>query len=100
MLILTRRVGEKVMIGDNVTVAIIGVKGNQIRIGIRAPKDVTVHRQEIYERIRDASIAGVYGSRSHRSRSASLQSIPGAASSVGSALRDEHESSRARKLPK
>ena len=56
MLILTRRVGEKVMIGDNVTVAIIGVKGNQIRIGIRAPKDVTVHRQEIYERIRDESL--------------------------------------------
>jgi carbon storage regulator len=52
MLILTRRVGETVVIGDNVTVAIIGVKGNQIRIGINAPKDVTVHREEIYERIR------------------------------------------------
>jgi carbon storage regulator len=52
MLILTRRVGETVMIGDNVTVAIIGVKGNQIRIGINAPKDVPVHRKEIYERIR------------------------------------------------
>ena len=52
MLILTRRVGETVVIGDNITVAIIGVKGNQIRIGINAPKDVTVHREEIYERIR------------------------------------------------
>jgi carbon storage regulator len=52
MLILTRRVGETVVIGDNVTVAIIGVKGSQIRIGINAPKDVTVHREEIYERIR------------------------------------------------
>ena len=52
MLILTRRVGEKVVIGDNVTVAIIGVKGSQIRIGINAPKDVIVHREEIYERIR------------------------------------------------
>jgi carbon storage regulator len=52
MLILTRKVGETVVIGDNVTVAIIGVKGNQIRIGINAPKDVTVHREEIYERIR------------------------------------------------
>jgi carbon storage regulator len=52
MLILTRRVGETVVIGDNVTVAIIGVKGSQIRIGITAPKDVTVHREEIYERIR------------------------------------------------
>jgi len=51
MLILTR-VGETVVIGDNVTVAIIGVKGNQIRIGINAPKNVTVHREEIYERIR------------------------------------------------
>jgi len=52
MLILTRKVGETVVIGDNVTVAIIGVKGSQIRIGINAPKDVTVHREEIYERIR------------------------------------------------
>jgi carbon storage regulator len=52
MLILTRRVGETVMIGDHVTVAIIGVKGNQIRIGVNAPKDVAVHREEIYERIR------------------------------------------------
>jgi carbon storage regulator len=52
MLILTRKVGETVMIGDNVAVAIIGVKGNQIRIGINAPKDVPVHRKEIYERIR------------------------------------------------
>jgi carbon storage regulator len=52
MLILTRKVGETVMIGDNVTVAIIGVKGNQIRIGINAPKDVPVHRKEIHERIR------------------------------------------------
>jgi carbon storage regulator len=51
MLILTRRVGETVMIGDNVTVAIIGIKGTQIRIGIDAPKNVVVHRKEIYERI-------------------------------------------------
>jgi carbon storage regulator len=52
MLILTRRVGETVVIGDNVTVAIVGVKGSQVRIGINAPKDVTVHRNEIYARIR------------------------------------------------
>lgn len=52
MLILTRRVGETIMVGDNVTVTIMGVKGNQIRIGINAPKDITVHREEIYERIR------------------------------------------------
>jgi carbon storage regulator len=52
MLILTRRVGETVMIGDNVTVTVLGVKGNQVRIGVNAPKDVAVHREEIYERIK------------------------------------------------
>lgn len=52
MLILTRRVGETLMVGDDVTVTIVGLKGNQIRIGINAPKDVIVHREEIYERIR------------------------------------------------
>jgi len=51
MLILTRRVGEALMIGDEVAVTILGVKGNQVRIGVRAPKHVTVHREEIYERI-------------------------------------------------
>ena len=51
MLILTRRVGESLMVGDDVTVTVLGVKGNQIRIGIDAPQDVSVHREEIYERI-------------------------------------------------
>ena len=52
MLILTRRVGETVMIGNDVTVTVLGVKGNQVRIGINAPKTVAVHREEIYERIK------------------------------------------------
>ncbi|NKN32287.1 carbon storage regulator CsrA [Marichromatium bheemlicum] len=52
MLILTRRVGETLMVGDDVTVTVLGVKGNQVRIGVNAPRDVAVHREEIYERIK------------------------------------------------
>jgi len=51
MLILTRRVGETLMIGDNVTVTVLGTKGNQVRLGVNAPRDVSVHREEIYDRI-------------------------------------------------
>jgi len=51
MLILTRRVGESLIIGDDVVVNILGVKGNQVRIGVDAPKEVSVHREEIYDRI-------------------------------------------------
>ncbi|ENT5432092.1 carbon storage regulator CsrA [Pseudomonas aeruginosa] len=51
MLILTRRVGETLMVGDDVTVTVLGVKGNQVRIGVNAPKEVAVHREDIYQRI-------------------------------------------------
>ena len=53
MLILTRRIGETLMVGDDVTITVLGVKGNQVRIGVNAPKDVAVHREEIYQRIQN-----------------------------------------------
>lgn len=53
MLILTRRVGETLVIGDDVTITVLGVRGNQVRVGVNAPKDVAVHREEIYQRIQE-----------------------------------------------
>lgn len=57
MLILTRRVGEKLQIGDDVSVTVLSIKGNQVRIGIEAPDDVTIHREEIAARLRDGEVA-------------------------------------------
>ncbi len=64
MLILTRRVGETLMIGDKVTVTVLGVKGNQVRLGINAPKDVAVHREEIFQRIQREDAAKQVGGES------------------------------------
>jgi carbon storage regulator len=57
MLILTRRAGETVMIGSDISITVLGVKGNQVRIGINAPRDVAVHREEIFERIKNEQAA-------------------------------------------
>ena len=64
MLILTRRVGETVVIGEDISVTVLGVKGNQIRLGINAPKDVAVHRQEIFDRIQNESTDSAGGGSS------------------------------------
>lgn len=65
MLILTRRIGETLNIGDEVQVTVLGIKGNQVRIGVNAPKDIPVHREEIYERIKKEKEAGTYQPRDH-----------------------------------
>jgi carbon storage regulator len=75
MLILTRRVGESVVIGEDVTVTVLGVKGNQVRIGINAPKHVAVHREEIFERIKSGR-GVVDGGATDEPNSVSRDSLP------------------------
>jgi len=76
MLILTRRVGESVVIGEDVTVTVLGVKGNQVRIGINAPKHVAVHREEIFERIKSGRGAPDGGSTTDEPNTTPRESLP------------------------
>ena len=76
MLILTRRVGESVVIGEDVTVTVLGVKGNQVRIGINAPKTVAVHREEIFERIKNGQGAGDRSTTTDEPNAASREILP------------------------
>jgi carbon storage regulator len=64
MLILTRRVGESLIIGDDINVTVLGIRGNQVRIGVNAPKDISVHREEIYERIQQEKSGGSHTEQS------------------------------------
>lgn len=68
MLILTRRVGESLIIGDDVTITVLGVKGNQVRIGVNAPRDVAVHREEILNRIQEAAEGSAGNAKSGNKR--------------------------------
>ncbi len=83
MLILTRRVGETVMIGDDVTVTILGVKGNQVRIGFNAPKHVTIHREEVYQRIHEERLANVSQAGSGNSSLRLVEQPPESSSASG-----------------
>ncbi len=75
MLILTRKLGEKITIGDNITITLLEVKGSQVKLGIKAPEGVSVHRQEIYDRIREENLRSAGVNVSDLSAAASLLDI-------------------------
>ena len=68
MLILTRRMGETLTIGDDITVTVLGVKGNQVRVGVSAPRELPVHREEVYDRIRNEELGHGHGHGHERVR--------------------------------
>ena len=77
MLILTRKLGEKINIGDDITVTLVGIKGTQVKLGIEAPKHIEIHRQEIYERIREENLGSSDINDSDLSRAVSLYKSSG-----------------------
>ena len=75
MLILTRKLGERITIGDDINITLLEIKGSQVKLGIKAPKNISIHRQEIYDRIREENLESAYVSASDLSKAASLFQI-------------------------
>jgi len=91
MLILTRRVGETVVIGNDVDVTVLGVKGNQVRLGVKAPREVSVHREEIYKRIKEEPVANRHEVRASNGNGHGMaQKVRGNGNGNGHDTRDEH----------
>ena len=75
MLVLSRKLGERITIGDDITISLLEIKGSQVKLGIEAPKSISIHRQEVYERIREENLRSSEVSASELSRAASLLRI-------------------------